>query len=170
MLLNREELRELIEEHDLVTNYVHLDTQLQPNGFDVTVDEIHTYTGPGKLDFSNDEREIPETKPIAPEKKNASDEYGWWTLDPGVYKIVMNENVKIPKNLVGIAFPRSSLLRMGAYTQNAFWDGGYEGPGEFLLRIRNPNGAEIKENARINQIAFIRMEETEDGYDGIYKA
>lgn len=169
MILNREELRELIEEHDLVTNYLHLDTQLQPNGFDLTAGEIHAYNGPGRLDFSNSEREIPETTPLTPEKRDAGDEYGWWNLSPGTYKVVMNETVKIPTDLVGIALPRSSLLRMGAYTKNAFWDGGFEGTGAFLLKVDNPDGIHIKENARVNQLSFIQMNATGEGYDGIYK-
>ncbi len=170
MMLNREELRELIDSRDLVSDFIHLETQLQPNGFDVTVDELHAFTGPGKLDFSNSERELPDTRKLQPETHHPDDDYGWWMLEPGAYKVVMNESVNIPKDLVGIAFPRSSLLRMGAYTQNAFWDGGYRGGGEFLLRVRNPEGINIKENARVNQISFLRMNETEDGYDGIYKA
>lgn len=168
MFLNREELRSLIEERDLISGYPHLDTQLQPNGFDVTVGEIHDYAGAGKLDFSNDERVIPDTEPIEP-RKQEDDEYGWWELDPGAYKIVMNERVNIPNDLVGIAFPRSSLLRMGAYTQNAFWDAGYEGSGAFLLRVRNDHGVHLKENTRVNQLAFLRMDATADGYDGVFR-
>lgn len=169
MVLNREELRKLIEEQDLITNYPHLETQLTPNGFDLTVGEIHTFDGPGKLDFSNDERDIPDSTKLEPEKKQPDDKYGWWQLDPGVYKIRMNEKVNIPNDLVGMAFPRSSLLRMGAYIENAAWDAGYSGPGEFLLKVDNPEGIEIKENARVNQLVFLHMDETEDGYDGIYK-
>ncbi|MDY6776812.1 MAG: deoxyuridine 5'-triphosphate nucleotidohydrolase [Candidatus Nanohaloarchaea archaeon] len=170
MVLNREELKELIEEENLVEGYPHLETQLTPNGFDLTAAEIRTFDGPGKLDFSNDEREIPGTTPLEPVKKDDSDEYGWWELDPGVYKMVTNEKVKIPKDLAAIAFPRSSLLRMGATIDNGVWDGGFEGVSEFLLNVENPEGVEIKENARVNHIVFVRMEETEEGYDGIYKA
>ncbi|MFB6213028.1 MAG: deoxyuridine 5'-triphosphate nucleotidohydrolase [Candidatus Nanohaloarchaea archaeon] len=168
MALNREELRELIEEKNLVSGYPHLETQLGSNGFDVTVDEIHRYPGPGKLDFSNDEREIPETVPIEPEKKSEEDEYCWWSLEPGAYKIVMNERVDIPNDLVGLAFPRSSLLRMGATINNGVWDSGYTGRGEFMLTVENPEGIEIKENARVNQIVFFHMDEVEQGYDGRY--
>ena len=168
MILNREELEQAIE-NGLIQDYLHLETQLQPNGFDLTVAEIHRFNGSGKLDFSNSEREIPDTEKIKPEKKSSEDDYGWWDLEPGVYKVVMNEKVDIPKDLLGIAFPRSSLLRMGASTENAFWDGGYSGGGEFMLRVDNSEGIEIKENARINQIAFLKMEETESGYDGIYQ-
>lgn len=166
MLLSGDRLREAVE-NGLVTHYPHLETQLQPNGFDVTVDEIHMYEDSGSLDFSNSEREIPETSRIEPEKKDSGDDYGWWHLEPGAYKIVMNERVDIPDDVVGIAFPRSSLLRMGATTENAFWDAGYSGGGEFMLKVENSEGIEIKENARINQIGFFKVKETQ-GYDGIY--
>jgi dUTP pyrophosphatase len=168
MVLNREELEEMIEEENLISDYPHLETQLGANGFDVTVDEIHRYTGTGKLDFSNGERELPETEPIKPEKKSGEDEYGWWSLGPGVYKIVMNERVDIPNDLVGFAFPRSSLLRMGATINNAVWDSGYTGRGEFMLTVENPEGIEIKENARVNQLVFLHMDEVEEGYSGRY--
>ncbi len=170
MFLNREELRTLIEERDLISGYPHLETQLQPNGFDVTVNEVHDYAGAGKLDFSNDERVIPDSDPVEPEKQGADDDYGWWALDPGAYKIVMNEHVTIPNDLVGVAFPRSSLLRMGAYTQTAFWDAGYSGGGTFLLQVNNPDGIHIKENARITQLSFLEMDATADGYDGAFHA
>lgn len=167
MILNREELREAVE-NGLVQEYIDLDTQLTPNGFDMTAAEIHRYNDSGKLDFSNSEREIPETEKIEPVKKDESDEYGWWNLDQGTYKVVMNEKVDIPNNVVGLAFPRSSLLRMGATIENAVWDSGYTGTGSFKLSVDNPEGIEIKENARVNQIVFHKMEETEEGYSGIY--
>jgi dUTP pyrophosphatase len=167
MILNREALKDAVEE-GLITDYIHLDTQLTPNGFDLTVDEIHEFDGSGSLDFSNGEREIPDTTPIEPVKKNEDDDYGWWNLEPGVYKVVMNEKVDIPNNLVGLAYPRSSLLRMGVTTENAVWDGGYSGGGAFMLKVENPEGVEIKENARLNHIVFVAMDETEEGYSGIY--
>lgn len=168
MILNREELREAIEEGGLVQDYIHLDTQLTPNGFDFTAAEIHRYKGAGKLDFSNSEREIPETEKVETVKKNEDDDYGWWQLEQGSYKVVMNEKVDIPNDVVGLAFPRSSLLRMGATIENAVWDSGYTGTGSFKLSVDNPEGIEIKENARVNQIVFIRMDETVEGYSGIY--
>lgn len=167
MFLTGEALERAIEK-GLVGDYVHLETQLQPNGFDVTVDEIHEFRDSGQLDFSNSEREIPETEKIEPVKRDPEDEYGWWDLEPGVYKVVMNEKVDIPNSLIGVAFPRSSLLRMGATTENAFWDAGYSGGGAFMLKVENEDGIQIKENARINQIGFIEVDEAEDGYSGVY--
>lgn len=169
MTLNKQQLRRLIENEGLVQNYVHLDTQLTPQGFDLTVDEIHRIEGSGKLDFSNDEREIPDSEPIRPEKKNEGDDYGWWNLEQGTYKVVMNEKVDIPNDVTGFAFPRSSLLRMGVTIENAVWDSGFTGTGSFKLSVDNPDGVEIKENARVNQIVFEEIKETEDGYSGRYQ-
>jgi len=168
MALNREQLKELIEQEGLIQDYIHLDTQLTPQGFDLTVQEIHRFKGGGKLDFSNDEREISDSEPIETVKKKESDEYGWWQLEPGAYKVVMNEKVDIPNDLVGYAFPRSSLLRMGITIENAVWDSGFTGTGSFKLSVDNEDGVEIKENARLNQIVFEEMQETEEGYRGKY--
>ena len=167
MILNREELREAVE-NGLVQDYIDLETQLTPNGFDFTAAEIHWYKGKGKLDFSNSEREIPETEKVETVKKNEDDDYGWWHLDSGVYKIVTNEVVDIPNDVVGFAFPRSSLLRMGCTIENGVWDSGFKGQSSFMLIVENPDGVEIKENARVNHIVFHQMEETEEGYSGIY--
>ncbi|MFB6180751.1 MAG: deoxyuridine 5'-triphosphate nucleotidohydrolase [Candidatus Nanohalobium sp.] len=168
MVLTREQLRKRIEDKGLVQNFIDLDTQLTPQGFDLTVDEIHRFEGSGKIDFSNSEREIPESRPIKPEKESSEDEYGWWDLEQGTYKVVMNEKVDIPNNLTGFAFPRSSLLRMGVTIENAVWDSGFTGVGSFKLSVDNPEGVKIKENARVNQIVFIETDETEEGYEGRY--
>lgn len=167
MILNKQKLREAVQD-GLVQEYIDLETQVQPNGFDMTAAEIHRYKGKGKLDFSNSEREIPETEKVEPEKKNPDDEYGWWDLKPGVYKVVMNEKVDIPNHVTALAFPRSSLLRMGCTIENAVWDSGYTGTGSFMLEVHNSRGVEIKQNARVNQLVFFEMEETEEGYSGIY--
>lgn len=167
MVLNKKQLEEMIEEEGLIQDFIHLDTQLQPSGFDVTADEIHRFKEEGKLDFSNSEREIPETEKIEAEKRDEGDDYGWWKLEPGAYKVVMNEKVDIPEDLIGVAHPRSSVLRMGCTIGNALWEPGYTGAGEFVLIVQNPEGVEIKENARLNQLTFEEIDETE-GYSGVY--
>lgn len=168
MILNRQQLREAIEEEGLIQDYIHLDTQLTPQGFDLTAGEIHRYKDAGKLDFSNSEREIPETEKVEPVKKDEDDDYSWWQLEPGAYKVVMNEKVDIPEHLTAFAYPRSSLLRMGCSIENAVWDAGYTGTGSFMLVVENEKGVEIKENARVNQLVFHSIEETEEGYSGRY--
>ncbi len=104
-----------------------------------------------------------------PAKENPGDEYGWWKLNKGAYTIRPNEVFKMPNDLIAISFPRSSLLRMGAYTHTAFWDAGFEGKVEFLLAVENPFGIRLKQNARITQVNFIPITASIKGYDGIFK-
>lgn len=150
-------------------NFIDLETQLTPNGFDLTVEKIFDFSSAGALDFSNSERVIPEGREILAKKRNSKDQYGWWNLKKGTYKVKTNEIVNLPKNLLGIAFPRSSLLRMGAFTQTGVWDAGFSGKAEFVLAVGNPKGIKIKENARISQLIFVKMSETKSGYNGIHQ-
>lgn len=168
MVLNREHLRKAIEKQGLIQDFIDLEAQLTPQGFDLTAGEIHRYKDSGKLDFSNSEREIPETEKVEPKKENEDDKYGWWDLQPGAYKVVMNETVDIPEDLTAFAYPRSSLLRMGCSIENAVWDAGYTGTGSFMLVVENQDGVRIKQNARVNQLVFQSIEETEKGYSGRY--
>ncbi len=168
-MLNREEIKRLIDKSSLISNYCDLDTQLTPNGFDLTAARIYEFLGPGAVDFSNKERKLPECRELFPQKESQSDEFGWWSLSLGIYKVVSNETVKLPLDLIGVAYPRSSLLRMGAFTQTGAWDAGFEGLSEFLLVVQNPRGMRLKQNARVAQLLFTRITETETGYNGIYQ-
>ncbi|MFH1504250.1 MAG: hypothetical protein ABIH08_02505 [Candidatus Omnitrophota bacterium] len=103
-----------------------------------------------------------------PIRKNSEDKYGWWELKQGSYKVRTNETVNLPNNLTALGFTRTSVLRMGALTQNGVWDAGFKGKGEFILTVGNPYGIKIKQNARVVQLVFFRIEETEE-YKGIYK-
>ena len=169
-MLNREELERLIKEQGLVIDYINLDVQLTPNGFDLTVGSVYGFDTAGALDFSNKERIVPEGKEILPQKERPEDKFGWWNLKEGAYKIRTNEIVNIPNDLIAISFPRTSLLRMGAFTQNGVWDAGFKGKSEFILVVENPNGIRLKQNARITQLIFERINKTDKGYNGIYKS
>lgn len=168
-MLNRNEIVKLIQEINLIEKYIDLETQLTPNGFDLTVLGISSFEASGALDFSNKERKIPEGKEILPQKENHQDQFGWWKLTKGAYKIKTNEVVNLPNDLIALAFSRTSLLRMGAFTQHGVWDAGFKGKGEFVLVVENPSGIKIKENARVAQLIFVPINKTTQGYDGIYK-
>ncbi len=162
-MLNDKQLRELITEHGLVTEYIDLDTQLQPSGFDLSLSSIEEYIGGGAVDFSNKERVIGETKPISP------DENGWFNLRKGVYKAVYNEIVKMPLDVAAIARTRSTLLRNGAEVGTAVWDPGYEGRSSSMLTVHNPYGLRLKKDARIAQLIFFYTGEVARGYNGVYQ-
>ncbi|MFA5116406.1 MAG: deoxyuridine 5'-triphosphate nucleotidohydrolase [Candidatus Omnitrophota bacterium] len=168
-MLNKQEIKKLIEEKGLLSGYIDLDTQLTPNGFDLTCAQVYEFDAPGALDFSNKERKVPQGRLLLPKKAEAQDKHGWYDLPKGAYRIRTNETCAIPLDLVALAFPRSSLLRMGAFTENAVWDAGFKGKSEFILVVENPFGLRLKENARITQLVFVRANETLEGYQGIYQ-
>ena len=177
-MLNKKEIEQLIKEKNLIENYINLNKQLTPNGFDLTVGKVFEFDAAGDIDFSNSQRVVPEGKEIIPEKRKPAcrslgagreeDKYGWWKLAGGAYKVRTNEAVNLPNDLVALGFTRTSLLRMGAFTQNGIWDAGFKGKGEFILVVSNPQGINIKQNARVVQLMFIGLERTEE-YQGIYK-
>lgn len=169
LALNCDEIKELVEKNKLLENYIDLNTQLTPNGFDLSARSISSFDASGCVDFSNKERLIPAACEISPEKKNISDKYGWWNLKPGIYKVLTNETVNLPNDLIALAFSRTTLLRMGVFTQHGVWDAGFCGRGEFVLSVQNPHGASLKQNCRVAQLIFIRIKKCSVGYNGIYK-
>ena len=77
--------------------------------------------------------------------------------------------MNIPANLIAVAAPRSSLLRCGAFTQTAVWDAGFKGRSEFILVVENRLGLRLKQNARVVQLLFLRMNGTAKTYRGIFQ-
>ena len=162
-MLNSKTIRYLIETQQLVTDYVDLDEQLQPAGFDLSLKEVQAYRGGGSVDFTNKERVVAETEPIK------SDADGWFNLTQGCYVVVYNEVVKMPLNLVALARSRSTVLRNGAAVETAVWDPGYHGRSSSLLVVHNPHGVRLKKDARIAQLVFYTTDEVEEGYAGVYQ-
>ncbi|MDD5730558.1 MAG: deoxyuridine 5'-triphosphate nucleotidohydrolase [Candidatus Omnitrophica bacterium] len=168
-MLNRGEILELVKNKGLVSGFIDMETQLTPNGFDLTVSNIYEFISGGELDFSNKERVLPGTKEVFPQKKNKEDKFGWWDLKKGVYKVRSNEIISLPNDLIAVSFPRSSLLRMGVFTHTGVWDAGFKGVSEFILAVDNLSGARIKQNARVVQLIFEKINETDCWYNGIYQ-
>ena len=169
MPLNTLEIKKLIREQNLIQGFINLDVQLTPNGFDLTAGNIFNFNASGALDFSNKEREVPEGKEILPKKRNAQDKFGWWNLKKEAYKVRTNEVINLPLDLIAIVFSRTSLLRMGAFTQHGVWDAGFKGKSEFILVIENPKGIRLKQNARIAQLIFLKINAAIQGYQGVYQ-
>jgi dUTP pyrophosphatase len=147
----------------LIENLLDSDTQIQPNGVDLSLREIRSFDDYGQLDFSNGNRVIPVTSVVS----FGSD--GWVHLDPGCYIVTFNEIINLPVTLMAIAKPRSSLLRLGATIETAVWDAGYRGRGQCLLVIHNPRGIRVFRNARIVQLVFLELVEATAPYSGIYQ-
>ncbi len=160
-VLTGNEIKELISKNNLVENFIDQNVQVTPNGFDMTVREIHKINSEGAVDFSNEKRKLSETEVI-----EFVDDFVF--LEKGSYKIVYNEIVNIPKNLIAFGRPRSTLLRCGANVGTAVWDRGYSGRSESLLTVNNPKGIKIYKNARVLQLVFMRTLTDESVYKGIF--
>jgi dUTP pyrophosphatase len=160
MIQNDLELRKLIE-NGLVSEFISLNDQLTPNGFDLTVAKIYTFKSRGELGFSNNQRILPNIEEITWKD-------GYAELPKGCYKIKTNETIRMPLNLIAIAMPRSSLLRSGITISTGVWDAGFTGKSEFLLSVQNEYGFKIWKNARVVQLVFLRTNEVKEGYNGIY--
>jgi len=139
------------------------DMQIQPNGIDLTLDQLFSINGMGTIDFSNKNRQLPKKHPLP--YNNA----GTIVLKPGVYGITFREIVHLPNNIMALGRPRSSLIRMGASLITAVWDAGYSGRSEALLNVYNPEGICIHADARLLQLVFILLTGQTSGYDGIYQ-
>ena len=162
-MLNIEEIRRLIEDQGLIREYVDLETQLQPSGFDLSLKEVREFSGSGSADFSNEERVIAGSAPIAP------DYDGWYWLPPGCYTIVYNEVIRMPLDIAAIARTRSTLLRNGATVETAVWDPGYQGRSSSLLVVHNPEGIRLRRDARVAQLIFCKTGNVGEGYLGVFQ-
>jgi dUTP pyrophosphatase len=138
--------------------------QVQPNGIDLSLDLVWRILGTAKLGVSNSDRRLPDREPIP------FDERGWLTLEQGAYGIRFCESVVLPPDCGGLAFPRSSLLRMGAHIPTAVWDAGYGGRGESLLIVTNKDGVRLQRGARVAQLVVFGLTGHTTGYAGRYQA
>lgn len=164
VILNRESIINLIgNESALLTGLVDPAIQLQPNGVDLSLKEVAYIESAGKIDFDNKKRIISTNRPI--HFKN-----NYVKLQPGMYLITFNEIINLPKDVIALGFPRSSILRCGASIHTAVWDAGYRGRSQSLLVIHNPHGISFRKNARVIQLIFLKLDSlTNRGYSGVFQ-
>lgn len=163
MYLDKQKIKKKIEKEELIQDYIHLDTQLRENNFDLTISKIKEIKGKGQIDFSNNERTIPDTNPLQPRKKNKEDKYGWWILPPGNYIGITNETINLPEKTIAIQQPRLSLVNSGVDSSTRIYTGKDEVKPQFYFTVMNKEGLEIKENARILGIYFLKAKERKFG-------
>ena len=167
--LDRESIRLRLEaDPPLVEGYLSLDSQLQPNGFDLTLGELASFAGPGTspgvLTADQAGRWIAETYPM-PFQSDGS-----LRLEPGPYLVTFNEVVHLPLDLMALGKPRSSLLRSGVAVHNAVWDAGYHGRSQALLVVYHPRGFSVSRDSRLVQLVFYQLHQPlGQGYAGRFQ-
>jgi len=163
-VLPKSDIRRLIgQTPPLIEQYINLEDQLQPNGFDMTIREVAKLNSQGNIETDNNKRKISAQEPLC------FDQTGYLELTPGAYIITFNEIVHLPKDIMALAKPRSSLLRCGVGIHNAVWDAGYSGRSQALLVVYNTNGFRVQKDARVNQLVFFQLSNETDGYQGNYQ-
>ncbi|MBU0701273.1 deoxyuridine 5'-triphosphate nucleotidohydrolase [bacterium] len=158
------ELVNLIQTKGLIECLIDAEVQVQINGVELSLCSVEAFVDHGTIGFHNQERILAKTCALEP------DSDGWFLLKQGQYKIIFNEIVNIPNDMMAIARPRSSLLRCGVSVETAVWDSGYSGRSEALLLVHNSHGFRVKKDARLIQLLFFRLQEmVAQGYAGIYQ-
>jgi len=150
-ILSREDILNLLEASPpLVENLCDAQQQVQPNGIDLTLKEVALFSSPGSLGPGNEGRALSSTSPLV------FDGLGRVDLLPGCYLVTYNEVVNLPKDIMALATPRSSLLRCGVSIHNAV--------------VYNPQGFRLHRNARIVQMVFFFLSrEVAQGYHGMFQ-
>lgn len=181
-------IKKLIKEENLVSDYINFDEQLQPDGFDLTVNKLCEFTGCGVL--------LKDTKILAPTKEiptidNLNDflqkqkdclylqmfyehlpfykDKQCWYLPKGVYQIHFNETIKLPQSISALHIERSTIMRNGNDTAIGTWDMGYNGKGMTLLEILNPYGFVLEKDSRVVKMHFITVLGEGKLYNGNYQ-
>lgn len=163
--LDRATIAELLDaDPPLVRGYVDLASQLQPNGFDLTLAEVAAFTEPGVIGETNAQRRLAGVEPTP----FGAD--GLVHLEPGPYRITFNEVVSLPLDVMTIGQTRSSLLRSGVAVHGGLGDAGFRGAYQALMVVYHPGGFTVARNARLLQIAFFRLAQpVTEGYQGRFQ-
>ena len=164
--LDRDTIGQMIESSQpLLGDFLSLEAQLQPNGFDMTVRGITRLTNPGAVGTEDSSRVLSDTEAIEFEHD------GWVKLEPGPYLVTFNEVVNLPLDVMALGRPRSSLLRSGVSVHTAVWDAGYHGRSQALLVVYHPYGYRVQRDARLMQLVFFQMKTAASkGYQGHYQS
>ena len=163
-VLSGSDIRRLIGQNPpLVEGWLSLDEQVQTNGIDLTLRDVSLMRSKGQIVVDNKDRVVSWLSPLSFDTREYVD------LTAGIYMITYNEIVHLPKNIMALGRPRSSLLRCGVSVGTAVWDAGYEGRSQSLLVVHNPVGFRVQKNARITQLIFLELTGESEGYKGLYQ-
>ena len=163
-ILSQQDIHRLLQqEPPLIEGGINLDEQVQPNGVDLTLREVAMLQSSGRVAVKDSQRLVSNLAPLV------FDGLDFVDLMPGAYIVTYNEIAHLPKNVMALATPRSSLLRCGVTVNTAVWDAGYSGRSQSLLVVYNSQGFRLQRNARIVQLVFLWLTGETEGYHGAYQ-
>ena len=142
---------------DLLTKVQDGDSQ--PNAVDLRVDKIFRLKD-DQFKLIGDKKQHRGSEPLN------VDEFGCWTLQPGVYEIIMENIVNVPEGYAGWVITRSTLNRNGLFITSGLYDSGYNGVMAGALHVEHGE-AVIQRGSRVAQFLMFEAE-TLSLYDGDY--
>lgn len=165
VVLSKEDILDLLRRTPpLVEGWIKLEEQIQVNGIDLTVEKVALIASAGQIGSAAEERRLSSHSPLQ------FDALGFLDLPAGCYVVTYSEILHLPKNIIALGKPRSSLLRCGVSMHTAVWDAGYSGRSQSLMVIYNPYGFRLSRKARILQLVFFLLtRESLEGYQGIFQ-
>ncbi len=163
-ILSKQDIHRLLQQKPpLIEGCINPEEQVQPNGVDLTLREVALLQSSGRIAVKNSQRQVSDLAPLM------FDGLDFIDLVPGAYTITYNEIIHLPRNIMALATPRSSLLRCGVTVNTAVWDAGYSGRSQSLMVVYNPQGFRVQKNARIVQLVFLQLTQETTGYQGAYQ-
>jgi deoxycytidine triphosphate deaminase len=140
-----------------LTNVV--DEDIQPNAVDLRLDKVFQIQ-PNIFEISNEHKIHRGSKELIP------DTYGYFTLYPGAYEIVMENIIHVGEGEAGWVITRSTLNRNGCFITSGLYDSGYHGVMAGVLHV-TVDTAKIKRGTRVGQYLSFDAEALKM-YDGSY--
>jgi deoxycytidine triphosphate deaminase len=160
VVMGYDKILELIDKESLIENVDK--NNVQPSGVDLRVKKIYKLKNGGYLGVKN--RQTPNVDLIS---ENIGDKI---TLEPNEFVLVETmEKVNMPKDLLALILPRSSLFRCGVSLHTAVVDPGFIGTLTFGMKNLSDHPFEIEIGSKIGQIVFEEVKGNEKLYNGKYQ-
>ncbi|WP_421775510.1 hypothetical protein [Gracilimonas sp.] len=137
-----------------VSDLIHEDTQRHGHHLDLTVAEVHRITGAGSLDFGGSEFKPATTEKLNSEKQKADDDYGWWKLQQGPYKVIFNESVNV-EDVSAAMISAHPHARQAGLISDSYMISNDSSDALSLNVTVSEAGCSIKENARLAELRII---------------
>lgn len=131
---------------------------VQPNAVDLRLGKIFV--------ISNKIFQIDETSKSHRGSVEVQPTDGWYTLDPGHYEVIMENEITVGEGEAGFVITRSTLNRNGVFLTSGLYDTGYQGVMAGVMHV-SCGPMRIKQGTRIGQYLNFDAEALYD-YDGDY--
>ena len=160
VVIGYDTILELIEKKKLIEN-VDMNN-VQPSGVDLRAKIIYRLKNGGYLGVKN--RQTPNVDVVSDKTGDKI------VLEPNEFVLVETmEKVNMPKDLLALILPRSSLFRCGVSLHTAVVDPGFIGTLTFGMKNMSDHPFELEIGSKIGQIVFEEVKGNDKLYNGKYQ-